>query len=439
MNNCKWWILAVFAQLGFFACTKEPQDIETVQPLTDLYFSSLDTIAPEYVVYREDSFKTSGSNTAIIGEVNDPVFGIVHAGNFSRVKRPTEGISSIGASNEYYDSLVLIMHADSTYYGDTLSNWTVNVYALVQPFDVSINNRYNTATLSVSEDILGQQTVRFRPNVDDSVRILLSNHFGNELFELFRNKDPKIQTDDAFRDYFKGIKIDGAPGSNAIYRFPVSDSTLLIRLYYHEDEGASIQKFVDFPIEGGTYQFNQLSCEISSTELAMLTPGAEINSRDLQNRIYVNEIAGVNTKMTFPSSAVLATLSNFVSLYKANLTIRPISQSYDKFGLPVFMGISMYTEALPTPTSLKTADNQMVQSGNLLIDNLDPAQTNYSYDISSIVRSSITATVTTAYTAFFNPDPTATTGFSFFRLVAADNRHPTQPSQLVTESLFFKK
>lgn len=422
------------------SCTKEPQDIETVQLADDLYIEETDTIAPVYTVYRLDSFATSGSNSAIIGGVSDPYFGRIEAENFSRFKLAINHYQTVGADNEYYDSIMLVMHSDSTYYGDTMSNFNVSVYRLRQEFDASTTTYYNHHYFLSAAEVLGQTTVRFRPQVDDSIQIRLDDNFGRELFEMYRSDDARVQTQDAFQHYLRGLRITGSSSNNSIYRFPSGDSTLYFRLYYHADQGDGVPKYLDFPAEGGSYQFNHITCDVNSTELASLLPGAEIRSEHLNNRFYLNDLAGIGTKITFPSAPAVATLPNFIRLSDAVLAIRPIPGSYDKFPLIPSLGMNLHNEETQNAGPLYSSDNTYIQNGNLSVDPLNTVTTGYSYDVSAIMRNELSATVFTTITASLQPNSNAGSGvFSMQRLVAADNRHTKLPSTLTTQLIFYKK
>lgn len=433
-------IFLSFCTALIISCTKEPQDIETIQLTDDLFIESTDTITPVYTVFRLDSFQTSGSNTAIIGGVTDPYFGRIESNNFSRFKLATNNYLFVGESNEYFDSVVLIMHCDSTYYGDTMSNFTVSVNKVRQEFDATAKY-YNHNTLLFSPDVLGETTVRFRPNVDDSIRVRLSNDFGSEIFEMYRKENESVKNQDAFQRYLRGLRIAGSsPNNNVVYRFPSSDSTLYFRLYYHQDVGDPELKHLDFPAEGNTFQFNQITCDVSSSDINALLPGEEIRSEQLNNRFYFNDLAGIGTKITFPSAEKIAAHANFLRVSDAVLFVRPIALSFEKYPLIPSLGMSLYNESTQNKGPLYSDDNSYVQTGNLFVDNLVGTRTGYVYDVASIMRNELSATLYTTITAALQPYSTAGTGiFSMQRLVAADNRHPLQPSTLQTQMIFYKQ
>ena len=422
------------------SCVKESQEIETIRLSDDLYIEETDTISPQYTVYRLDSFATSGSNMAIIGSVADPNFGRIESITFSRFKLAANDYQTVGAANEYYDSIVLIMHSDSAWYGDTLSDWRVAVHKLKQAFDPSVTTYYNQHSLLPYDEVLGETAVRFRPSKDDSVRIRLSDDFGREIFNFYKTKHANIQEQENFQQYLHGLQISNAADNKVIYRFPVTDSTLFIRLYYHEDMGAPVVKHLDYAAEGSPYQFNKISCDVSSSELQSLVPGASIPSDQLNHRIYLNDLAGIGAKINFPSAKRIAALPNFVIIASASLNIKPIAGSFDKFPLIPYIGMSLRNESGISSTPLYSSDNNYIQTGNLFIDALNGISTGYSYDVATFIRDEISATEATSSTADLKAySASGSAAFSMQRLVAADNRHPLQPSSLTAQLIFYKK
>jgi len=422
------------------ACTKQPQDIETVSLTDDLYVPATDTVKPTFTVYRLDSFVTSGTNLSIIGGVTDPAFGRIESQSFCRFKFAEGNPVSENGANPQYDSIVLIMHSDSSSYGDTMTSWKVNVQELDEVFDPTLNLFYNTRAFKSKEVYLGSADVIFRPHVDDSVRIRLNDAFGSALFNLYKTKDPKISNQENFQVFFKGLRISGAPGNETVYRFNSNDSLLVMRLYFHEDKGVSVPKVLDFQSEGGTYQFNNMTCDVSATELDSLLPGNEILSENLNNRIYLNDLAGIGTEITFPSIPNLALLPDFVQLTHAEMHLRPIYNAAGPFPLIPYLALKVTTEENSTASYLYSADNTYVQNGGLNIDLLNPTNTGYTFDLSELLKTEVSSTPLTASTLTLLPlSSQATPVFSMRRLVAADSRNPSQPSLLVTHIVFYKK
>ncbi|MBA4165982.1 MAG: DUF4270 family protein [Chitinophagaceae bacterium] len=428
------------------SCTKDPQYIDTTKESDALYIVESDTLQSAFVVYRLDSFQTSGFNRAIIGENTDPYFGIIKAKSFSRIQLATGNYLNIGSATESYDSIRLIMHMDHSYTGDTTIPWTASVHALTQDLDASaVSNSgttayYNHQQLSVSPAELGNTSVVIRPYADDSIIIKLDNGFGAELFNLYKTKNVTVSTQDAFQRYFKGICVQPGSSNNVIYGFNAADTGTVIRLYYHDDQGVHVARHLDFKSQGGNYQFSNIENDPTGTITEAVVKGHDTPSSALGHQIFVSDLAGVVTKFTLPSVKSLATLPDYVRLQSVQLKLRPVPTSYNKYPLIPYMGLGASNESSTSLTPLYTLDNSRVQNGNLFIDALKGVETGYTFDLSNLGRAEITSTSFTTSTVYLQPLSSGSSRlFTLSRLVAADNANPTSPSRVITQMLFFKK
>jgi hypothetical protein len=424
----------------FEGCTKQPQYIATVKESNNLYIVETDTLQPSYMVYRLDSFQTSGGNRAIIGENTDPYFGITKAKTYCRFNIAPDNYLLVGSTSESYDSIMLIMHTDRSYNGDTTLPWTASVHALSQDLDAVNGNYYNHQQLSVSATELANASTIVRPHVDDSVRIRLSDSFGGELFNLYKQKNANVSSNDMFQRYFKGLCIEPGAGSKVIYGFNAADTGTLIRLYYHDDQGIHISKTLDFKCAGGNYQFNNIINDPSGTVTEGVVAGHDTPSDQLGHQIFVNDLAGVGTKFTIPTIKTIPTIPNYVRLQSAQLKLVPVPGSFNSLPLIGHLGLGASNQSSTALTPLYTLDNTSIQNGNLSIDLLKGTETSYGYELTAFSQSEILSTVYTTGTLYFQ-SLSSTNGplFSLNRLVAADNANPASPSKVILEILFFKK
>ena len=119
------------------------------------------------------------------------------------------------------------------------------------------NSLYNTSEFNYFAEPLGSLTFKPRPNTHDTLSIRLSDELGEELLQLFLDKDERILYLDNWLAYFKGLTIQSGTASNAIVGFSTSVNTPAMRLYYHYVDFTSISDHRDFAIIGYTVsQFN---------------------------------------------------------------------------------------------------------------------------------------------------------------------------------------
>jgi hypothetical protein len=431
--------LLVLSGVIFFSCTKESQFIQAVELSDNLYIVETDTVTPVFSVYRLDSFQTSGSGSSYVGEVNDPYFGNINSESYARFGIAINYYETVGLPTESYDSIVLVMHGDHRYYGDTSSLYSIGVKQLKQDVDGAATTYYNHNSLFTSTEILGSTTTTYRPNIDDSVRIKLSDDFGAGIFNLYKNKDYRITNETEFLQYFRGLNIYPGDGNKVIYSFGASDSTMYIRLYYHDDQGTLISKYLDFQSKGGSYQFNHINYDPAGTELETLQAGKEMNSSALGHRIFINDLAGIGTKITFPTIPQLALINNFVRIGSAAFYVSPVPGSFDYFPLIDFVSLGISNEESSVVTTLYSLDGTYQQTGNLNVDLLNGSNTFYLYDLTALMRSEIVSTVYTSNIVYLQSNTGSGTGtVSLNRLVAADATNPIMPSRLACQLLFYK-
>jgi hypothetical protein len=422
------------------ACNKQSQYIEAVDLTNDLYIINTDTVKPEFKVYRVDSFQTSATGASIIGAVKDPAFGYISSQSFARFNIAGNYYETVGSATESFDSIVLIMRGDHRYYGDTTSSWSVNVHQLKQDVDGANINYYNQHTLLAATNELGSSSVKFRPHVDDSVRIRLAGDFGSAIFKLYKDRDSRIISETNFLQYFKGLRISPSDNNKVIYSFGSADSSMYIRLYYHDDQGRLVPKYLDFKSTGGRYQFNNIIYDASGSALESLTPGNEISSNELGHVLYVNDLAGIGTKVTFPSVSQLALIDNFVRLGRAQLDVKPIAGSTIGYPLIDYISLGITNAESGVITPLYSADASYIQLGDLYVDLLNGTNTGYQYDLTALLTAEINSNVYTANTVYLQPyNGSGSRTFSLNRLVAADGAQSLQPSTVQCQMLFYKK
>jgi hypothetical protein len=420
------------------SCAKESQYIETVELNENLYLVQTDTVTPSFSVYRVDSFQTSGGGYAFIGSVNDPYFGKISSRSFNQFAIATNYYETVGMPSEYFDSIVLVMHSDHRYYGDTLSPWTVNIFEIMQDIDGVNVKYYNNDSLFSKNIAIGTTTKIFRPNVDDSVRVRLADEFGAGIFNLYKNRDEHVITEPAFLQLYRGLMIAPANENKVIYSFGTADSTTYYRLYYHDDQGTPVPKFIDFKSKGINYQFNNISYDPGGGPLEKLKPGGELPSSEVGNLVLVNDLAGITSRIKFPSATQLPLLPNFVSIASATLHIKPLPTSEVNYPLPKSIAIGISSEEAPALTTLYTQDGTAIQLGNLVVDQLNITNTGYSYDCTQLLRSEINTTAYSAHTLTLQPfSESGVRTFSPGRLVAGNAANANARSGINCEILFY--
>jgi Domain of unknown function (DUF4270) len=382
--------LVIGCCIMLIGCIKAPVEFIDNSPANDPNISFIDNYAVDIATYKTDSFLTSGFRTFTVGRHTDADFGITTAGSYITVALPNS--NPIKGKTVLPDSLVLIIKPNGSYYGDTLAPFTLKVHQLTEEIeneDASDIRFYNPRTFAYQPVPVAQRSVTVRPQRGTEIGIRLPDRMAQELLTKFKNDDTDIQTETGFINYFKGLFLTtDTLQSKALYYFSTGATAGIIRLYYHEFNIFSEEKYLDFPLDASR-QFNNIQHKHNGTPLAAFGSfKRELKkSSSTANKAYLHNNIGTTIKISFPSLLKVKELYPYVRVMKAALVISPAPGTYNN------------PYQLPPALSLYTTDNnnnllgllldvtgQNPLTGDLVIDNLFGEQTNYSYDITGYIN-----------------------------------------------------
>lgn len=367
----------------------------------------IDTFSSQVSTVLVDSFPTAGTGSMLLGYYHDNIFGSITSSTFLQMGTPS-GISGIN-NQSVYDSLVLMMRINKTFFGDTTLSQRYYVSQLNEvilfPSTTQVTY-YNNSSFSYNPSPLGFTDVTILPTrgltsqaLDDSVKIDLPDTLGQHLFEMIQNVSDTIKNINSFIAYFRGLTIypDNTPGhSGTLYGFK---DTVTMRLFYHQPGIYTTYNHVDFTLNNRSNQFNHITADRTGTPLAALNTAhanrpnpliyAEAPSTQMNNAVYVQSATGIQGKIMFPSLRTALALPGYLGILRAQLIFKPIA--------------STFTPELPLPPQLilsqTDANNQLgspifsgggIEYGNLYIDYSGSGITTYSYDITNYIKQQLT-------------------------------------------------
>lgn len=297
----------------------------------------VDTITIEgYTVY-DDSLNTLGCTYALIGSLNDPVFGQTQANLYTQI-RPSTAKVNFGTS-PVADSAFLYLPYRKVSYGDSVSNLKYKVYMLSEGFPDSVS-MYSHHTLDYSDDDLIGETV-FRPDYSGSnphLKIPLNQKFTEKLFSA----DTSVMSDvDKFLNFFKGIVIVAEPqtyqNSGSIVGFNAPSDLCKITIFY-QAQGDTLQKQYNFLINTFCKRFQHYSHDYSESvpQLKNQLDG----DLSLGNEfVFLQAMSGVKTKIRFPHIKNLKK-DEIIAINDAQLIIKSASNS-DVFQKPAKLSLRL--------------------------------------------------------------------------------------------------
>jgi len=301
--------LSLFALLLVIvsSCTKDLSEIglDLVSPSELIKLGYSDSITIQAFSVREDSVRTANLSYALIGSMNDPVFGTTQAEWYSQVRLAKEPTTF----GEYpvLDSVFLILPYSSAY-GDTLSNMTIRVYELTEDIIDSVHV-YSNHTIGYDlQHPLGSLTFTPRPNDSayysgstqaPAIRIPLNSRFASRVLHADTSV---LASNDKFLDYFKGIALVADPvnavGKGSIIRMKVSAGLSKIEMYYHNETDTSTY---NFGINADCSRFNHYEHDGYSGASPMLTSQLSGDTLLGDQFLFLQAMGGVRVKLRFPN------------------------------------------------------------------------------------------------------------------------------------------
>ncbi|MBK7173258.1 MAG: DUF4270 domain-containing protein [Bacteroidales bacterium] len=302
----KRFILFLLSVPVIFSCTKDLSEIglDLVSPDELIKLGYSDTISISAFSVQEDSVRTYNLSYALIGQMNDPVFGKTTADWYTQIRMAKE--PTYFGDTPVFDSAFLILPYLSAY-GDTLSNMTLKVYELSESIIDSVHN-YSNHTLTYNENVpLGELT--FTPRPTDSayysgstqapaIRIPLNSAFA---LKVLHADTSNLTTNTEFLEYFKGIAVIASPqegaNSGAIIKMKIVAGSSKIEMYYHNETDTSTY---NFGINTDCKRFNHYGHEDYQSASPMLTQQLEGDTMLGGQFLFMQAMGGIRVKIKFP-------------------------------------------------------------------------------------------------------------------------------------------
>jgi Domain of unknown function (DUF4270) len=407
-------------------CACQKTDIQYGQQYIDNGLTNIilvDSISPSVSTIFKDSIITSQTGVALAGSYKDPYFGTIGSSSFVQLVPSTNTVPDL-LGNAQYDSIVVLLKSNGSYYGDTSQAFTYKASQLTEEINLQDQSYFfNTRSFAASASPLGiSPLTAVRPAFGDTVRIRVADGFGNSLFSMVKRKSDTLKTNTVFTNYFKGLQIT-AQNSHAVYGFKDS---VIMRLYYHETDLFRQDKYFDFTLNNKSLQFNNITSDRSGTPLTALnSSNRELISSQAAHIGYLQSATGLYLKISFPTLPQLLQRPDFIQLVKAELIIKPITNSFDaQYPLPPQLQATV-TDALNEPGGpliFGTGASAITQNGNLIQDPLNKTNTSYSYDVTSYLAQQLTVTGQNQNGLLLIP-PSDKRSTTFDRLLIGDSRN----------------
>jgi len=331
------FLAALFVVISLLYACNNPDFIGIeVQPLNDkfnLYYNDTCSVLAHTV--REDSIRTDKTVLNLLGNYDDPIFGRTSASICTQIRLSSNNVEF--GPNPIADSLVLTL-AYKGYYGK-LRKMNINIYEITDNI-YKDSAYYSTTVVGYNPVPLASTIIIPKPN--DSIDINgerlpahLRINMGQALSQKFLNESGSVNLsdNDKFLEFFKGIFITSSFTHNegAILYFDLLSTLSQMTLFYKNDNNDSLK--YSFVINDNCARFNLFNHYNYSNAHPLLQQ--QINGDTLlgDSLLYLQAMAGLKVKLSFPSFKKVFTENNMV-LNKAEL-ILPIEENVSQSNYPL--------------------------------------------------------------------------------------------------------
>jgi hypothetical protein len=412
------------------SCYRDPIQFEGDPPDSYTRVVKIDTITPFISTVIVDSFATGNTNSFLVGRYNDPHFGEITSRAFLQIGMP--GTTEDIADNAVFDSLVLIIRLDKYYYGDTTKAITLEVHELDESIELGYNDQlYNTSNFSIKPSPLGSKQVRIYPHLTDSVIIRLDQAKGQEIFSKIRSKADELNSQDNFLLYFKGIRVSTTHDSEGVvYGLKGEGGSMVMRLHYHLTAPFPKEEYVDFTSLANDRAFRQtLVNRNGSLPDPAMAGKHELSSAETNHIGYTQPTTGVLMKIIFPGLQNILNTDKPVNLLRAEILLRPLSQSFDIYSLPPSLMLMQTDESNIVGSPLADSTGFSILTATPVLDHIYGTNNYYRFNITNFIRH-LLQTPASAGVGFFVTQSTPEQSTQLNRAVFGDAAIGKNASQL---------
>lgn len=236
--------------------------------------------------------------THYLGNLNDPVFGKSKSSIYTQVGFEIRaGAFVLPNYNGSFDSMVLSLTYDTSgFYGDVNETFDVEVFRVLEDFDVLGDAAYSNSELELAPETLAKKegisysldsVSVFVPAVDSSslqrpalrIPFTFTRMFPGLGAEIFSTPEASV-SNDAFADYLKGLYITTTSDGNILPGIFIANSFL--ELYYTDTDGVKRVYFYRLFRED-LISFNHIESERAESPAGIASEGSS-----LDNMIYVS-------------------------------------------------------------------------------------------------------------------------------------------------------
>ncbi|NJM24397.1 MAG: DUF4270 domain-containing protein [Bacteroidia bacterium] len=293
--------------------------------------SVVDSATVSLSTIKVESILTGNAGRILVGYHDDEELGSVSATPFFQFD--ASDIDVIDEATTAFDYAALVLYYDGYSFYDTTASTTLAVHQVTETIEPG-ETGYLLATdyFSFEQDPLSTVTFSPKPNRDDSLEIVLSDHLGLDLYTKIITGDSKVSSNEEFRKYIKGMAlVPDNTSSGSIMGFTLKSE---LRVYYRDKSVTPVkQKFVSMPISADNttsvaYYFTNITPAKNLITESLATGESRLSSDSTSGMSFIQSGTGLAIRVDFPHLQTLKSVENMY-IVKAQLQLFPVRKSFD--------------------------------------------------------------------------------------------------------------
>lgn len=336
------------------SCKKETKRIgNDLQPTSSLinvsFTDEQDVIAS---TFRVPYLSTKMLSSVMLGNMNDPEFGISNFDFYTQFSLSTS--SQTWGDNAVTDSVVLNL-CYSGFYADTTQLLNVKIYEINEEMYADSAYRSNMTLECETEELANFSFIPHPLTPPDTTldRGVLRIPINVSLGEKFIANEVHMETNDDFKEFFKGLHVECDMNSTAgaICFFNPTHSYSYLRVYYHNDTDTLTY---DFTVTSSDVRFNHFSHDYSASQITF-------NDSVNNEKLYVQGAAGTRVWVKFPNLAEWASSqADNVVVNEAKLVLTGVETDTAMYTPPIKLVVT--AAKFDTDTTYLIIPDQLVSS-----------------------------------------------------------------------------
>lgn len=386
-------LLSILFIFLFTACRDETSAVGGKWVESSFRNIQIDTCTVLLSTLLSDSLVTSSDTVCQVGHRRDELWGEITASFYAEYEVPSFSFSE---DIEYkFDSITLRLYSSGNYLGDTLATHHIYLHKLKENLSLDDDYLYNTSF--VAYDPLPLASFSFAPTPgrrSKELEVRLPDEWGKQWFDMLLEDARQMESQDFFRNYFKGIAFVPDKNDACLNGFQVNDSSFCITLYYHQLKETASEQTLVFKTSGNL-TYNKVEYDRSNTPLANIQSGFDTSlpSSLSNHQAYLQGMTGLYMNIEFPHLNNLCAEGEMVTIESATLLLYPVKGTYDGM-YPLPQSLALYTANKDNVTQgiITDLSGSSVQTGSLVVDEMSYEETYYSFDLTSFLQENLGTT-----------------------------------------------